>query len=148
MSGFTAQQIAPSEVATVYPLLRAVIPGLQLKEWISYGRRIANPKRADAAGIVAVARTGRPLPCGLFIYRSAPDPVHRRVLWAEHLVAIDVLDPLPALRALAQELEALAARLGCTAIRTSVPGACAPLAAGLLDAGHQPTGSTLVKALA
>ena len=58
------------------------------------------------------------------------------MLVAEHLVAIDLLDPAPVMAALVRELEALAKRLGCGGIRTMMIRPDAPIAAQLLAAGH------------
>lgn len=145
MSGFICQNLAPDHVNTVYPLVREVVPTLDLKSWTRIAKRIANPRRAEQAGIRVVLRSPRPLPCGLFLYRREHDLVHGPILVAEHMVAVDVLDPQSVMSALVTELEALAERLGCSAIRTMVLGKASLAASGLYAAGHRPEGATLWK---
>ncbi len=67
------------------------------------------------------------------------------MLEAEHLVAVDLLDPEPVTAALVQELEALAKRLGCGGIRTMMLRPDAPIAAQLLAAGHASQGDAMFK---
>ena len=145
VSGFTCTNLSPDQVHTVYPLVREVVPTLDLRTWTRIARRIANPRRAEHAGIRVVLRSPRPLPCGLFLYRRAHDLAHGPILIAEHMVAIDVLDPESVMSALVSELEALAERLGCSAIRTMVFGHASLAASGLYAAGHRPEGATLWK---
>jgi hypothetical protein len=145
MSGFICKNLAPDHVTTVYPLVREVVPSLDLKTWTRIAKRIANPRRAEQAGIRVVLRSPRPLPCGLFLYRREHDLAHGPILVAEHMVAVDVLDPQSVMSALVNELEALAERLGCSAIRTMVLGQASLAASGLYAAGHRPEGATLWK---
>ena len=147
MSAFTCQNLLPDQAATVFPLVREAVPGLELRTWLRFARRITNPRRAAESGIIAVRRRARAMPCGLFVYRRDQDLAHGPILVAEHFVAMDLLDPAPAMRALIAGLDALAERLGCTAIRAMVLGQTSDLAAGLREAGHRPEGATLWKAL-
>lgn len=145
MSGFTCKNLSPDQVHTVYPLVREAVPTLDLKSWTRISRRITNPRRAEQGGIRVVLRSPRPLPCGLFLYRREHDLAHGPILVAEHMVAVDVLDPQSVMSALVHELEALAERLGCSAIRTVVLGQASLAASGLYAAGHRPEGATLWK---
>lgn len=145
MSGFTSKNLSPDQVHTVYPLVREAIPTLDLRTWTRAAKRIANPKRMDQAGIRVVLRSPRQLPCGLFLYRREHDLVHGPILVAEHMVAVDVLDPQSVMSALVNELEILAERLGCSATRTVVLGEASLAASGLYAAGHRPEGATLWK---
>lgn len=145
MSGFTCKNLSPELVHTVYPLVREVVPTLDLKTWTRASKRLANPRRADQSGIRVVLRSPRQLPCGLFVYRREHDLAHGPILVAEHMVAVDVLDPQPVMSALVSDLEALAERLGCSAIRTMVLGHASLAASGLYAAGHRPEGATLWK---
>ena len=147
MSGFTCKNLSPDEVHTVYPLVREVVPTVDLKTWTRIAKRVANPRRADQAGIRVVLRSPRQMPCGLFLYRREDDLTHGPILVAEHMVAIDVLDPQSIMSELVGELEALAERLGCSAIRTMVLGQATLAASGLYAAGHRPEGATLWKPL-
>lgn len=66
---------------------------------------------------------------------------------ADHFVALDVLDPPAVMRALTQELEQLANRLGCGAIRATVLSEGSLAEAGLRAAGLHRHGATLWKRL-
>ena len=142
---FTCQPLAPEEAATVYPLVREVLPGLDLRAWLRFAKRIAHPRRDAREGIIVVTRRTRRMPCGLFIYHRDHDLATGQILVAEHLVAVDVLDPEPVMRALLAELDALAARLECAAIRVVVFGEASQLASGLRKAGHRDEGATMRK---
>lgn len=145
MSGFTCENLTPDQAATVFPLLREAIPGLTLEAWLRHARRLAHPSRAAQSGVMAVRRDARPMPCGLFIYHRTADLEHGAVLVAEHMVAVDLLDPEAVMQALVHELELLAQRLGCSGIRTMMIGKDAPIAGRLLAAGHARTGASMFK---
>ena len=143
--GLRCEDLSPDSARTVFPLLREAVPGLTLAGWLRFARRVGSPKQALRAGIVVVRRAPRPMPCGLFIWRRDDDLEHGAVLVAEHLVAIDLLDPAPVMAALVRELEALAKRLGCGGIRTMMIRPDAPIAAQLLAAGHAKQGGAMFK---
>jgi len=92
MTGFTTETIAAAQVRAVFPLLREAVPGLDLTTWLRFARSLLRPRRARC-GIVAVRRSARPLPCGLFLYHCETDLLHGLVLVADHFVAMDVLEP-------------------------------------------------------
>lgn len=129
----------------VYPLVRESVAGLDLKTWVAFAQKIANPRRAGQSGILAVTRAGRNLPCGVFLYHREAQLPEGAVLVAEHFVAMDVVDPQPVVQALVGELDALAKRLDCAAIRVVVPGDDSLLRTGLQAAGHRPRGLALWK---
>jgi len=145
MINFTSHLVPPDQVRMVFPLVREAVPGLDLKTWVAFAQKIAHPKRAAESGILAVTRAGRSQPCGVFLYRREPQLPEGSVLVAEHFVAIDVVDPQPVVEALVAELDALAKRLGCAAIRVVVPGDASLLRSGLQAAGHRPRGLALWK---
>jgi hypothetical protein len=147
MSEFTCHNLAPGEAATVFPLMREAVPGLELKTWLRFARRINTPRRAAQCGIMVVRRLARPMPCGLFVYRREDDLAHGPTLVAEHLVAVDLLDPAPVMRALIDELDQVAQELGCSAIRAMVLGQESLVATGLREAGHRPESATVWKRL-
>jgi len=147
MTVFTCGNLLPDHAATVFPLMREAVPGLELKNWLRFARRVTAPRRAGQCGIMVVQRSARPLPCGLFIYRRQEDLTHGPILVAEHFVALDLLDPAPAMRALVEELDRLAKQLSCTAIRAVVLGETSLVASGLREAGHRHEGATLWKQL-
>ncbi|MCC6718734.1 MAG: hypothetical protein IT555_12690 [Acetobacteraceae bacterium] len=143
--GLQCDNLSPVQVGTVFPLVREAVPGLTLPTWLRFARRATAPRRAGQSGIIVVRRAPRPMPCGLFIWHRDDDLSHGAVLVAEHLVAIDLLDPEPVMAALVRELEALARRLDCGGIRTMVIRPDAPIAASLLAAGHAEAGAALWK---
>ena len=143
--GLRCEELTPGSAGTVFPLLREAIPGLSLPGWLRFARRVSAPRRSLQSGIVVVRRAPRPMPCGLFIWRRDDDLEHGAVLVAEHLVAIDLLDPKPVMDALVRELEALAKRLGCGGVRTMMIQPDAPVAAQLLAAGHAKDGAAMWK---
>ena len=145
MSEFTCHHLLPGEAATLFPLMREAVPGLELKTWLRFTRRIDTPRRAAQCGIIVVQRRARPMPCGLFVYHREEDLTHGPTLVAEHLVALDLLDPAPVIRALIGELDRLAKELGCSAIRALVLGQESLVATELREAGHRPEGATLWK---
>lgn len=145
MSGFSCRPLSPDQAAAVYPLVREAIPGLGLRGWLRFARRATAPRRALREGIMVVVRLPRALPCGLFVYRRESDLARGPVLVAEHFVAVDLLDPAPVMRALVAELDALAQRLGCQAIRAMVLSDASLLASGLHAAGHRAEGEALWK---
>lgn len=147
MSAFTCQNLLPEQAAHVFPLMREAVPGLDLKTWLRFARKITNPRRAAHGGIIVVQRRARPMPCGLFVYHRDHDLAHGPILVAEHFVAMDLLDAEPVMRALIAGLDTLARHLGCTAIRAMVLGQTSLVAAGLRAAGHRPEGATLWKQL-
>ncbi len=148
MLSFTVETLRPDQLRSVYPLIRESMPNIDLAGWQRFARQLTSNRRTGQSGIVAARREGRDFPCGLFCYRVDNDLEHGRVLIAEHFVAVDLLDPRAVLAALVEELEALAKRLGCTAIRSVVHGNEAVVAGGLSAAGHAPEGELLFKPLA
>ena len=145
LPGLFCEDLPPDQAGTVFPLLREAIPGLQLPAWMRFARRVTAPRRAGQSGIMVVRRAPRPMPCGLFLWRRDEDLAHGAVLVAEHLVAIDLLDPEPVMATLVAELERLAQRLGCGGIRTMVIRPDAPIATSLLAAGHASEGAAMWK---
>jgi hypothetical protein len=66
------------------------------------------------------------------------------VLIADHFVAVDLLDPAAVLAAVVEELDSLARRLGCQAVRSLVHGGVPNVEGGLFAAGHRPEGVSLL----
>jgi hypothetical protein len=67
-----------------------------------------------------------------------------KVLVADHFVAVDLLDPGAVLAALVEQLDELAGRLGCTAVRSLVHGGTPDPAESLDAAGHRREDSMLL----
>ncbi len=145
MSGLSCHPLPPEQASTVFPLVREAIPGLDLRSWLRFARRASDPRRAAREGIIVVVRSPRPMPCGLFVYRKEQELGHGEVLIAEHFVAVDLLDAEPVMQALIAELDVLARRLGCGAIRAMVLNPASQTATQLASAGHRPAGGALWK---
>jgi hypothetical protein len=138
MADIDVKMLAPDQVRSVFPLIRQVVPTLDLAAWQRFARTVMNPRRPELGGIVVATRPPRPFPCGLFCYRQEHDLTRGQVLVAEHFVALDLLDPDHVLAALVAELDGLAKRFNCAAVRSVVHGSSPDVAGGLAAAGHQP----------
>lgn len=147
MSEFRCQALQPPQAATVFPLVREVLPGLDLKAWLRFARNAARRSQSAQSGIVVAYRDQRVFPCGMFTWRREADLAHGPLLVAEHFIAVDVLDPEPVMAALVEALDRLAVQLGCAAIRSVLPGEGALAGANLRAAGHRAQGATLLKKL-
>jgi hypothetical protein len=147
MSAFTVRVLTRDQILSVFPLIREVMPDVDLGCWTEFARRITGRRGANA-GIMAAWREGRSFACGFFCYRVDKTLLEGKVLVAEHFVAVDLLEPKAVLAALVAELEALGHRLGCDAVRSVVHGGEQEVAGGLVAAGHAPDASMLLKALA
>lgn len=145
MADITVQMLAPDQIRSVYPLIRQAVPALDLPGWQRFARGLVHPRRPELGGIVVATRLPRPFPCGLFCYRQERDLTHGKVLIGEHFVALDLLEPDIVLAALVAELDALAKRFGCDAVRSVVHGSAPDVASGLAAAGHRPEASLLWK---
>jgi hypothetical protein len=144
MADIDVHTLALDQVRSVYPLIRQVVPTLDLAGWQRFARTVIHPRRLEQGGIVVATRPPRPFPCGLFCYRQEQDLTRGKVLVAEHFVALDLLEPDLVLAALVNELDALAKRFGCAAVRSVVHGSAPDIAGGLAAAGHQPEASLLL----
>ena len=92
-------------------------------------------------------REARMYPCGLFCYRVEDDLRLGKVLMADSFVAVDLLDAGVVLAALAQELDTLANRHGCQAVRSLAHGGASSRVGDLSAAGHHHDGSLLLEKL-
>ena len=145
MTEFTVEPLSREQIRTVYPLIREAIPGLSLDAWLRFARAATGKRRSPLAGVIVARRTGHDFPGGLFCYRVERDPALDKVLIAEHFVAVDLLHPQEILAALARELDEVARRLGCKAVRSMVRRP--DIEGGLILAGHASEGSLLGKVL-
>ncbi len=144
MADFIIDVLSRDQVRSVYPLIRETVPTIDLPTWLRFARQLTGARRAMQCGIVAARRAGRVFPCGLFCYRVEDDLKLGKVLIADHFVAVDLLDPGAVLAALVEELDGLAKRLGCQAVRSLVHGGAPAVAGGLYAAGHRPDGASLL----
>jgi hypothetical protein len=143
MADFIIDVLSRDQIRSVYPLVREAFPTLDLAAWLRFARQLTGPRRGGQCGIVAARREGRAFPCGLFCYRVEDDLKLGKVLIADHFVAVDLLDPASVLAALVEELDVLAKRQGCRAVRSLVHGA-PDVEGGLVAAGHLPEGASLL----
>ncbi len=144
MAEFIIETLSREQLLSVYPLVREAVPTLDLTAWLRFARQLTMPRRRGQSGIVAARREGRVFPCGLFCYRVEQDLKLGKVLIADHFVAVDLLDPAAVLAALVVELDGLAKRLGCQAVRSLLHGGARELEGGLQAAGHRPEETSLL----
>ncbi len=144
MANFTIDMLTREQIRAVYPLVREAVPALDLPSWLRFARQLIGTRRAAQSGIVVARRDGRAFPCGLFCYRVEDDLNLGKVLIADHFVAVDLLDPGAVLAALVAELEVLAKRLGCQAVRSLAHGGVPSVVGDLYAAGHRPEADTLL----
>ena len=139
------EHLSPAQVATVFPLMRSAQPGLSLADWKRFAKRVSRPGAPPAEGVLVARRTCAIHPSGAVCYRRSMELQHGALLTAEHFIALDLLYPDVILRALIAGLEPVAQRLGCSAIRSIVHGAAAPLIETLQLHGHRSEAVTLTK---
>ncbi len=144
MADFTIEVVCRNQIRSLYPLVREAVPTLDLAAWMRFARQLTGPRRSGQCGIVTARREGRPFPCGLFCYRVEDDLKLGKVLIADHFIAVDLLDPARVLAALVDELDRLAKRLNCDAVRSLVHGGVPELEGGLYAAGHRPDSASLL----
>jgi hypothetical protein len=144
MADFIIGVLPRDQLPAVYPLVREAVPALSLASWLRYARPLTGARRAGQCGIIAARREGRAFPCGIFCYRVDEDLALGRVLVADHFVAVDLLDPGAVLAALVEQLDVLARRLDCKAVRSLVHGGAPEVAESLDAAGHRPDGAALL----
>lgn len=144
MADFIIEALSRDQIRAVYPLVREAFPPLDLSTWLRFARQLTAPRRAGQCGIIAARREGRTFPCGLFCYHVEDDLKLGKVLIADHFVAVDLLDPAAVLAAVVEELDGLAKRLGCRAVRSLVHGGVPDVEGGLYAAGHRPEGTSLL----
>jgi hypothetical protein len=144
MADFIIDALSRDQARSVFPLIREAVPTIDLPTWLRFARQLTGPRRGGESGIVTARRERRVFPCGLFCYRVEDDLTLGKVLIADHFVAVDLLDPGAVLAALVEELDMLAKRLGCQAVRSLVHGGSSDIAGGLYAAGHRPEGASLL----
>ena len=106
--------LTPDTVAQALPLVRSLIPALELEAWAAFAH--AHIEGAPARGIVGV-RDGHGYFHAIFAYHVRSEILHGQVLDVTWATTIDLLDPAGAVGVLIREFEALAGRLGCTRVQ-------------------------------
>lgn len=127
--------LKPREIGAAFPLARLLVPTLSLAAWQSFAAKLTAGAPASDHGILAAESEGGYL-CGLVIYRVMHDLRHGRLLTADHIVALDIVDRKPVAAAVLAALEHLGKALDCDALHTSLDAPQESLKAVWEDAGH------------
>jgi len=133
-----------AQVTAAYPLARLLVPNLDLETWRRFVAQIAAASPAEERGILIAVGEGGYL-CGLVVYRIGHDLRHGRVLNADHVIGIDIVDRGSVAGALLAALEELSESLGCEAVQTGIDAPQESLEAVWLDAGHSIEKTLLTK---
>jgi hypothetical protein len=144
MNTFIVRPLAAAQIPTVYPLVREAVPILSPRDWSSMASRFVSQKDRKC-GIMVAQASGRRYPSGLFCYHVQADLEYGQILTTDYIVALDILDPAPVIRALLAEMDALAAGFECGAVRAILRNRTGHLAQELHAAGHLPEGASLLK---
>jgi hypothetical protein len=144
MANFIIEVLSRDQIRSVYPLVREAVPTIDLVTWLRFAWQLTRTRRGARCGIIVARREARLFPSGLFCFRVEDDLQLGRILIADHFVAVDLLDPGAVLAALVGELDRLAKRLDCQAVRSLVHGGAPGLEDGLHAAGHQPEEASLL----
>jgi hypothetical protein len=134
----------PKEIAAAYPLACMLAPTLDMAAWQRFAGAILAGNPTEERGILVAVGEGRYL-CGLLIYRVVHDLRHGRVLTADHVIALDIVDRKPVAAALLAALEELSEALGCDALYTGFDTPQESLRAVWEGAGHQVARTLLCK---
>ena len=145
MADLLISELAADEIRAVYPLMREAIPELELDRWLQFARRTIATRRGSKSGIMVARRSPQRFPCGAICYRTKSDLRLGQILFADHVVAVDMIDSDSVLLALIEAFEALGRRLGCEALHSVAYGN--RLVGRLSAAGLQPMASVVGKML-
>lgn len=137
--------LVPERVAASFPLARLLAPELDLGLWRRFARAFAHGAPRHQRGILCAVGEGGHA-CGLAIYRVLHDDLrHGRVLSADHVIVLDIVDPRPVAVALANALEGLSEALGCAALRTGFDASQRSLRTLWQASGHRVEKTLLCK---
>jgi hypothetical protein len=123
-----------SQIEQVFPLVRDAIPELDLAEWRRRATELITAENRGRCGVVGV-RGSAGYFCGLAIFHIEPRR-NGTTLVADHFIAYDVLDRTQVSGVLLAGLDALAQRLGCIAVETSLTKPRDRLVERFRAAGH------------
>jgi hypothetical protein len=140
--------LAPEQIRAVYPLMQQADSTLSLSRWLRHARRVAAKPGEGGEGVLVASRSGGATLCGAVCYRREPTISDGPVLTAEHFIAMDYFDPGAVFRALLAELEAVARRSRCSAVRSIVHGKWSGQMAAFTGAGHVSEAVILTKQVA
>lgn len=108
-----AVPLTAEQAVQIFPLARALAPELDLDAWRRFARRRSN--EPDVRGIIGIRDTLGYFHA-LFDYEIRQDVTARPTLEIGLAVALDLLDGASSTTILMNEIDALAARLGCHAV--------------------------------
>ena len=148
LSEIVVEPLAPEQIRPAWALVRTGNPELTLAQWLRFARRAVRrlpTGKPRTHGVMVARRQGRSLLCGLVCYQRVRDMECGQVLNAGHYIAVDIIDPAPVLGALVSAMEALAAELGCSAVRSMISDNQAALSAMLRTGGHAPLAALMTK---
>lgn len=133
---FIAKPLGRRQIDQAYPLVCAIAPGLGVEQWRAFAAAVLG----NASGGGGAGRSGLPADAGiitvqnaqgymhgLFSYAVEPHLRHGRVLCVDNFVVLDLFDVAGIAETQLRAMEALARRLGCGAIHTTLPERTIPL---------------------
>ena len=112
--------LSAERITQAFPLIQTALPEVTLVGWHDFAAALMSGGNPREGGVLAVT-DGQNYIAGLCSYQVVPDLVHGRLLDAGHFLAFDLLDPRPVAEALAEAVETLARKRGCTAVHTHLP---------------------------
>lgn len=145
MHHFTVHALRSSQVHTAFPLIRDVLPSVDLKAWSRFARKTTNPKYANRSGIVVAVSASRPHPSGLATYRKEDDLRFGQVLTVSHFVAFDLLDRQPVAAALIAAMESMGRSLRCNTLRWHLTQDAKGAMPKFIETGHGIAGTVFYK---
>ena len=116
---FSVRRLTARQAAQAFPLIQSIAPDLRLEDWKSFSTQPAT-EGIGTRGVIA-ARDERNYICGLVCYHVAPNLRSRRLLIADHLIALDLVDRGGTIAALLGALEELAVLEKCGAVQAPAP---------------------------
>lgn len=142
--GFIAKPLARRQIDQAFPLVRTVLPALDVDRWRAFASALTGLAEAPAAPCgIMTAQNGHGYIHGLFSYATGAHLSHGRLLSVENFIVLDLIDVSGAADALLHAMESVARMLGCGAIHTSLsaqlaaqPGARAGMLEHFRAAGH------------
>ena len=93
-----------------YPLVRAVAPEVSAEQWLVYARKVR--MRGGLLGLIGAENAL----FGLLTYRNEENLRRGRIFYVDNFVTFELNRAAPGRKALCEAAEALARKMGCTAI--------------------------------
>lgn len=152
------ESLRRDQAVRAYAVIQAALPQLGLEQWLRFveatgaGEEAALPFAEAPSGIL-LARDPEGLLLGLVTYHRVQDLRHGALLCGGDLIAFGLPGRRPVAERLLEALEAEAVRLGCSALRLSLPqetaepAASSPFATLLQARGHRVESLVLCKPL-